>query len=301
MSSPYSGPSMAGAVDLSGLVAKNAPASASAPASSGLYAREADDQSVGGLVELSQKIPVILEIYGGGGTPQLASLIDKYQGKLVLGTVKAEAAPELLKALQVQGFPAVAALVGGQPIPLFQGIPPEAEIIPVLDQVLELAAKNGVTGVMPPPEQGEGAQAGGEPALAPLHQEAFEALSRGDIPSAKKAYEQALKENPADADAGIGLAHVELLERVQGLTLEAARSEAADAPDDVSKALVVADLDMSGGHVVDACARLLGLYSAASEDDKELLRHRLLSYFTIAGSGNDDVRKARNTLTSLMF
>ena len=140
-----------------------------------------------------------------------------------------------------------------------------------------------------------------EPALPPLHQEAFDALSRGDIPAAKEAYEKALKENPADSDAGIGLANVELLARVQDLNLEHARSEAASAPGDVSKALVVADLDMSGGHVVDACARLLGLYSGASDEDKERLRHRLLSYFTIAGSGNDDVRKARNTLTSLMF
>ena len=303
MSNSYPGPSMAGAVDLSGLARKKEAAPPSASTSAGLYAREADDQSVGALVELSQKIPVILEIYGGEATPQLGALIDKYQGKIVLGTVKAEAAPELLKALQLQGFPAVAALVGGQPIPLFQGIPPEAEITPVLDQVLELAEKNGVTGVMPAPE-GERVgeeQVRDEPALPPLHQEAFDALSRGDIPAAKEAYEKALKENPADSDAGIGLANVELLARVQDLNLEHARSEAASAPGDVSKALVVADLDMSGGHVVDACARLLGLYSGASDEDKERLRHRLLSYFTIAGSGNDDVRKARNTLTSLMF
>ncbi|MDA7565999.1 co-chaperone YbbN, partial [Pontimonas sp.] len=124
--SNLSGPSMAGAVDLSGLVNKqNAPP---APTSSGgAYVREADDRTVGGLVELSKTIPVILEIYGGGGAPQLAGLIEKYQGKLVLGTVAAESAPELLRALQVQGYPVVAALVGGQPVPLFQGIPPEAE------------------------------------------------------------------------------------------------------------------------------------------------------------------------------
>ena len=277
MSNSYPGPSMAGAVDLSGLVRRNAPAPTAPGTTQGHYVRDADDQTVGALIELSQKIPVILEIYGGGATPQLAPLIDRYQGKLVLGTVKAEAAPELLRALQVKGFPAVAALVGGQPIPLFQGIPPEAEITPVLDQVLELAEKNGVTGVMPAPEAERVVeeQVSDEPALPPLHQEAFDALSRGDIPAAKEAYEKALKENPADSDAGIGLANVELLGRVQDLNLEHARIEAASAPGDVSKALVVADLDMSGGHVVDACARLLGLYSGASDKDKELLRHRL--------------------------
>ena len=296
--SNLSGPSMAGAVDLSGLVNKqNTPP---APTSSGgAYVREADDRTVGGLVELSKTIPVILEIYGGGAAPQLAGLIEKYQGKLVLGTVAAESAPELLRALQVQGYPVVAALVGGQPVPLFQGIPPEAEIIPVLDQVLELAAKNGVTGVMPAPEGEEAAPQ--EPPLPPLHQEAFDALSRGDIPAAKAAYQQALKEAPADSDAATGLAHVELLERVQGVSLDQARADAAAAPGDVHKALMVADLDMSGGHVEDACRRLLALYPSATEEDKELLRQRLLSFFVVAGPGHEDVKKARTTLTSLMF
>ena len=296
--SNLSGPSMAGAVDLSALVNKqNAP---QAPASSGgAYVREANDQTVGGLVELSKTIPVILEIYGGGGAPQLAGLIEKYQGKLVLGTVAAESAPELLRALQVQGYPVVAALVGGQPVPLFQGIPPEAEITPVLDQVLELAAKNGVTGVMPAPEGDEAAPQ--EPPLPPLHQEAFDALSRGEIPAAKAAYQQALKEAPADSDAATGLAHVELLERVQGVSLDQARADAAAAPGDVTKALLVADLDMSGGHVEDACRRLLALYPSATDEDKELLRQRLLSFFVVAGPGHEDVKKARTTLTSLMF
>ena len=296
--SNLSGPSMAGAVDLSGLVNKqNAPQTPASPG--GAYVREADDHTVGGLVELSKTIPVILEIYGGGAAPQLAGLIEKYQGTLVLGTVAAESAPELLRALQVQGYPVVAALVGGQPIPLFQGIPPEAEITPVLDQVLELAAKNGVTGVMPAPEGDQAAPP--EPPLPPLHQEAFDALSRGDIPAAKAAYQQALKEAPADADAATGLAHVELLERVQGVSLDQARADAAAAPSDVTKALLVADLDMSGGHVEDACRRLLALYPSATDEDKELLRQRLLSFFVVAGPGHEDVKKARTTLTSLMF
>jgi len=300
MSNAFPGPSMGGAVDLSSLVNKNLAPPAPASGATSAYVREADDASVGGLVELSKTIPVILEIYGGGAAPQLAGLIEKYQGKLVLGTVQAERAPELLRALQVQGYPVVAALVGGQPIPLFQGIPPEAEITPVLDQVLELAHKNGVTGVMPPPE-GVAENNPEEPPLPPLHQEAFDALSNGDIPGAKSAYERALHENPADDDATAGLANVELLERIQGVALDEARAEAAQKPSDISAALLVADLDLSGGHVSDACVRLLGLYSGAEDADKERLRQRLLSYFIIAGAQNEDVKKARNTLTSLMF
>ena len=61
MSNSYPGASMAGAVDLSGLVRKNAPAPPAPATTQGHYVRDADDQTVGALIELSQKIPVILE------------------------------------------------------------------------------------------------------------------------------------------------------------------------------------------------------------------------------------------------
>jgi putative thioredoxin len=263
--------------------------------------REVDDQSVGALVELSKTVPVILEIYGGDLSPQLAGLIASYGGRLVLGTVRAERAPELMKALQVQGYPVVAALVGGQPIPLFQGIPPEEEFRPVLDQVLELAQKNGVTGTLAPVDADEAEAPAPEPPLPPLHQQAYDALGANDIAGAKEAYEQAIKENPADSDAIAGMAHVELLERVQGLNLEQVRAAAAASPTDIAAALSVADLDFSGGHIADACQRLLALYPSAQEDQKLLLRSRLLSFFVMAGPSNDDVKKARSALTSLMF
>jgi putative thioredoxin len=294
---------MAGAVDLSGLVNKNRQPTPPPPGpegSSGLV-REVDDQSVGALVELSKTVPVILEIYGGDLSPQLAGLIASYGGRLVLGTVRAERAPELMKALQVEGYPVVAALVGGQPIPLFQGIPPEEEFRPVLDQVLELAQKNGVTGTLAPVDADEAEAPAPEPPLPPLHQQAYDALAANDIAGAKEAYNQAIKENPADSDAIAGMAHVELLERVQGLNLEQVRAAAAASPTDIAAALSVADLDFSGGHIADACQRLLGLYSSVEDDQKQLLRSRLLSFFVMAGPSNDDVKKARNALTSLMF
>jgi len=303
MSNPPVGPAMAGAVDLSGLVNKNRQPTPPPPGpegSSGLV-REVDDQSVGALVELSKTVPVILEIYGGDLSPQLAGLIASYGGRLVLGTVRAERAPELMKALQVEGYPVVAALVGGQPIPLFQGIPPEEEFRPVLDQVLELAQKNGVTGTLAPVDADEAEAPAPEPPLPPLHQQAYDALAANDIAGAKEAYNQAIKENPADSDAIAGMAHVELLERVQGLNLEQVRAAAAASPTDIAAALSVADLDFSGGHIADACQRLLGLYSSVEDDQKQLLRSRLLSFFVMAGPSNDDVKKARNALTSLMF
>ena len=300
MSDPRLGPALAGAVDLSGLVKKNQ-ASPPASATSDALVRDVDDRSVAALVELSKTVPVILEVYGGEVAPVLGPIIESYQGRFVLGTVRGESAPELVKALQVEGIPTVLALIAGQPVPLFKGIPAEQEVRTILDQVLGFAKENGVTGQVDPgpAPDAEGDQA--EPALPPLHQEAFDALSRNDLPGAKAAYLKALAEAPADADAAAGLAQVELLERVYALDADQARRAAAEEPESVEGALDVADLDISGGHIEDAFVRVLGLYSAASDEDKERLRERLLTYFTIVGQAAPEVKKARAHLTSLMF
>ena len=300
MSDPRLGPALAGAVDLSGLVKKNQ-ASPPASATSDALVRDVDDRSVAALVELSKTVPVILEVYGGEVAPVLGPIIESYQGRFVLGTVRGESAPELVKALQVEGIPTVLALIAGQPVPLFKGIPAEQEVRSILDQVLGFAKENGVTGQVDPgpAPDAEGDQA--EPALPPLHQEAFDALSRNDLPGAKAAYQRALAEAPADADAAAGLAQVELLERVYALDADQARRAAAEDPESVERALEVADLDISGGHIEDAFVRVLGLYSAASDEDKERLRERLLTYFTIVGQAAPEVKKARAHLTSLMF
>ena len=300
MSDQRLGPALAGAVDLSGLVKKNQ-ASPPASATSDALVRDVDDRSVAALVELSKTVPVILEVYGGEVAPVLGPIIESYQGRFVLGTVRGESAPELVKALQVEGIPTVLALIAGQPVPLFKGIPAEQEVRTILDQVLGFAKENGVTGQVDPgpAPDAEGDQA--EPALPPLHQEAFDALSRNDLPGAKAAYQRALAEAPADADAAAGLAQVELLERVYALDADQARRAAAEDPESVERALDVADLDISGGHIEDAFVRVLGLYSAASDEDKERLRERLLTYFTIVGQAAPEVKKARAHLTSLMF
>lgn len=306
MSNPLGGPALHGAVDLSSLVRKHAtpaPSSAATGAPGGAPAsalvREVDDTSIGALVELSKRVPVVLEIYGGELTPQLAPLIESYRGAFVLGTVRGENAPELVQALGIQGIPTVVALVAGQPVPLFQGIPPEPEIRAVLDQVLALAAKGGVTGTITPPS-GEDAEPVEEP-LPPLHQEAYDALGRNDIAGAKAAFQKALLQSPADSEAEAGLAQVELLERVSGLDANQARADAAAKPEDVTAALAVADLDISGGHVEDACNRLLALYPSVAPEEKDLLRTRLLAYFILAGPTTDAVKQARTRLASLMF
>jgi putative thioredoxin len=288
-----------GAVDLSSLVAKKNAPSAPAGNQEGIV-REVDDRTVPALIEASRTIPVILEIYGGALSPSLGPLIESYRGAFILGTVRGEQAPELMRALNVEGIPTVIAVVGGQPVPLFQGIPPEPEIRGVLDQVLELAKKSGVVGVVPGVEENDVVEEAEAP-LPPLHQEAYDALNNNDLAGAIAAFEKAIAQNPSDHDAEAGLEQVKLLERVQGLDPDVVRQEAARRPDDAVAALSVADLDMAGGHVGDATTRLLTLYGTADPDTQNILRERLLAYFLIAGPQSDVVKKARTRLASLMF
>ena len=302
MSDPRLGPALAGAVDLSGLVKKNqVPPAPSGAAAQNSLVRDVDDRTVAALVELSKTVPVILEVYGGEVTPVLGPIIESYQGRFVLGTVRGESAPELVRALQVEGIPTVLALIAGQPVPLFKGIPSEPEVRAILDQVLGFAQENGVTGQVDPAVTDDLDSGEVETPLPPLHQEAFDALSRNDLPAAKAAYQKALAEAPADTDAAAGLAQVELLERVYAQDADETRRNAADHPENVDHALAVADLDVSGGHTEDAFVRLLGVFATASEDDRERIRERLLTYFTLVGQAAPEVKKARTQLASLMF
>jgi putative thioredoxin len=110
-----------------------------------------------------------------------------------------------------------------------------------------------------------------------------------------------LKENPADADAELGLAQVGLLQRTHDADLQTARAAAADHPTDVAAQTLVADLDLLGGHVEDAFLRLIDLVKATSGEDRERARAHLLELFSVVGSQDERVRKARTALMSALF
>ena len=304
MSDPQLGGNFAGAMDLSGLVnrAQQSAAPAAAPASSSGWVREITEDQMGQIVELSNTVPVILEVYGQGVTPQLGPLVEKYQGKLLLATLDAGQAPQLVQALQIQGIPTAFAIIQGRPAPLFQGQAPEAEVAPVLDQVLQVAAQAGVTGTLPAPEADEeSTPAEEDKPLSPEHQRAFDALSNNDLDAAEQAYRDALAKAPADADAQAGLAQVRLMRRLGSQSADAIRKAAADNPGDLDAQMLVADLDISGGHLDDAFVRLLTLFPTLDADGKELVRTRMLEYFDIAGPTHPSVISARGKLTSLLY
>ncbi|WP_394771085.1 tetratricopeptide repeat protein, partial [Lacisediminihabitans sp.] len=79
------------------------------------------------------------------------------------------------------------------------------------------------------------------------------------------------------------------------------RSAAAAAPGELAAQLAVADLDVSGGHLEDAFARLLDLFPTLDAVGKDAVRTRLLDYFEIAGVDDPRVVAARRRLTTLLY
>lgn len=253
------------------------------------------------LVQLSNQGVVIFALWAPHSPAsvsmleQAEALVNSAGGNLLLAAVDITKAPEIGQAFQIQGVPAAVAIIGGRPAPLFNG-PIDAEALTdVLGQVLQLAAQQGLRGGFEPVVSEE------EMPLPPLHAEAIDALDRGDYAAATSAYTRALNENPADSDAKIGLAQVHLLERVAGLSLADEREKAAADPTDVQAHLNVADLDIAGGHVEDAFARLLRLFKAVDTEAKTSVRERLLELFTVVGSSDPRVTKARSALMTALF
>ena len=330
------GANLRGAVDLSSLVRPKSPVTgggvdgadgrsgaarpgtAGDATASGPVVREASDASFTEVLDLSATVPVLVEFYGQGVEPSLGPIVKQYGGRVALVTVDGTKNPQLVQAFQVQQVPTVAAVVGGRPVQLFVGSVPEQELRDVIDQVLQLAAQNGVNGVLPagsaaaaddsatpdgePSAAAEvAAEVAAEPPLPPHHQEAFDAIASGDFALAIKEYETAIAQNPRDHLAVAGLAQVLLLARLAILSDDSARAAAVAEPDSVAAALDVADLDISSGQFDEAFARLLDLFPSLDAANKNLVRTRILDYFEIAGAEDPRVMTARRRLTGLLY
>ena len=259
------------------------------------------------LVQLSAQIPVLFLLWSRYAAESPAVLdaaqrvVESYGGRLVLAAADVDAFPQLAQAFQVQAVPTAVAVVKGQPVPLFQGPADDEQIRSLVDELLKVAAANGVTGSI-----GDAAQEGeAEPApLPPLHQAAIDAIEAGDYAGAAAAYKQALLEMPADADAKAGLAQVELMARLE--TISAAEAEnlrqlAAQEPDNVQAQLGVADLDISGGHIEDGFNRIIAFIGRNFGPERETARLRLLELFEVVGTSDERVAKARQGLARVLF
>jgi putative thioredoxin len=297
-----------GAIDLSAL---KQPATRPAPgraATGGSYVVDIDEatfQTVA--LEASMSYVVVLGLWSsrapqsGAFNETLGSVVDSYAGQILLARVDVDASPQIAQALQVQGVPYVAGLVKGQPVPLFQGTVDETEMRRYFDELVRIAAENGLTGRAQPTGAAAAADAPVEEPEDPRFAPAEEAFMASDFDTAVAEYEKLRVQYPADVEVAERLARVKWLSRTKNADLQAARAAAADRPDDVDAQMLVADLDISGGHVEDAFDRLIALVRATSGDERERVRERLLELFTVVGIADPAVMTARRALATALF
>ncbi|MFE9398765.1 tetratricopeptide repeat protein [Streptomyces flavidovirens] len=265
------------------------------------------------VLQRSAEVPVVIDFWAEWCEPckQLGPLLERlavqYNGRFLLAKVDVDANQMLMQQFGIQGIPAVFAVVAGQALPLFQGAAPEAQIRETLDQLIQVAEERfGLTGIAVDAGAGAGAGAA-EPAETPagpydaLLEAAARALDANDFGGAVQAYKNVLVDDPANTEAKLGLAQAELLARVQGLDPQQVRKDAAENPSDVAAQIAAADLDLVGGHVEDAFARLVDTVRRTAGDERDAARVRLLDLFEVIGGDDPRVAQARAALARVLF
>ena len=311
---PFSRP---GAIDLSGLGRPPAPQQAAPTAGAGSGTRSAGgaysvaitQENFQQVLQESTTAPVVIVFHSAAQAPgseqyaaDVAAEAERLEGRLLAALVDVDAHPEIAQAMQIPQVPLTMVVLDGRPVsqPIPGALSPE-EVSTLFAQLGQQLTAQGITGRHQPRSAGAPAAEGEEEVVDPRYAPAEDALAAGDIDAAVAEYQKLLDANPADVEAAGGLAIAKVMQRTQGVDLNAARAAAADSPDDVDAQTLVADLDMLGGHVEDAFTRLVNLVARTSDKDREKARDHLLGLFAAVGNDDPRVLAGRRNLASALF
>jgi putative thioredoxin len=308
--SPALTAAMTGAVDLAAVKARSEAAAraAEAPApAAGQYVIDVTEASFQAeVLDRSFQVPVLLDLWATWCEPckQLSPVLEKLAteaaGQWILAKIDVDANQRLAQALQVQGIPAVFAVIGGQILSGFQGALPEPQVREFVAAVLQAAQQAGLSGAGAPAETEDGEQAQPQQPEDPRFDAAESALADGDYVRAAERFQAIVDAEPNNAAAAQGLKQAQLLERVS--TLDPAVASRADAdPADVAAQLGAADLAFAGDDVDGALRRLLETLTRTSGDERDAVRQRLIDYFDLLGPDDPRVGPARREMARALF
>ena len=311
---------MAGAVDLEALKhqVKAEPGQAGGAPAAGGYVIDTTENTFQAMVQTSATFPILLLLWVPTDdrlfsmARALGDAVNGLNGQIQLSRIDIATNPSIAQALQVQGAPALFALISGRPMPLLQGLPGDDELKQLTDEVIpkiiQAAAQSGVNGTAPysgNPDSDAAASTGATGAdteqVPPEHAEAHRLAEEGDYAGAAAEYARVMESDPSDALAAREHAKALLLARSGSADVREVRAAAAAAPDDVEAQLAVADIDMIGGQIQDAFDRLLDFLAAGHKGDLEAVRQRLLEYFTIPEPTDPRLARARRRLATLVY
>lgn len=311
-----------GAIDLSALKRPAPPPSSpaaadGAPRAGSAYATTVDESNFQTVLQASTTAPVVLVFHSPAQAPESAQLADdvadlvgQYDGRFLAGLVDVDAVPQIAQAIaqasQLPQLPVPLLMVFLDGRPAMQPIPgmiTREELSTLFNQLGQQLTAQGITGRHQPlAETGDAEQSETDAAAAdPRYAPAQEALAANDIDKAVAEYQKLVDANPADAEAVAGLAMAKILQRTRGVDLNEARAKAAADPDDIDAQIMVADLDLLGGHVEDSFARLVELVRRTSDKDRDRVREHLVGLFAAVGNDDPRVLKGRQALASALF
>lgn len=280
-----------GAIDLSARASAPATEESTAPAGEGLHIpliTSTDEAGFQNVMSTSQAVPVILVMWSSRSLeskPTLAMLEEvtrEHAGAFQLVEVDIDKAPQIAQAFQIQAVPTVVALVGGRPVPLFQGSAGKEQVVPVVSQILEAAAQMGITARIAVAAEDTAAP------IPPEHEAPLAAEEEGRLDEAIALWERVVELNPRDEDAKSHLSRVRFAARAYG---------DHDASDPAARA----DTLFAAGDAQAAFDVLLELLAATTDaEERDALRLRLLDLFRVAGS-SPEVSKARTRLAMLLM
>ena len=313
--------SMFGAVDLSSLAPATKPAASSgatpspatgdhpagAPGLPVPLVVDVDASTLRDVAEVSTQVPVIVVLHSPRSQASadlatvLEQLADQYAGRFQLARVNVDTAPEVAQALQAQAVPTVVALIAGQPVPMFQGAVPQEQLRSVIDQLLEVAAANGVSGTVAVDGAAGAGTAEAEPEETEVERAAREAIEAGDFAAAEEVYTHAIAQNPGDDDLKVARNQVRLMARLDGQDPHELLAAADAAPTDLAAALAGADAALALGDVNAALGRALEAVRTHAGEEREEARLRLLELFEVIGSTSPEVAQARRRLATMLY